>query len=68
MDDIPKNLPSLTRAKKIQKRAKSVGFDWQNENDVIRKIDEEIDELKRAKVSQKKRIFLKKLVIFSLLS
>ena len=54
MDDIPKNLPSLTRAKKIQKRAKSVGFDWQNENDVIRKIDEEIDELKKAKVSQKK--------------
>ena len=54
MDDIPKNLPSLTRAKKIQKRAKSVGFDWQNENDVIKKIDEEIDELKRAKVSQKK--------------
>ena len=68
MDDIPKNLPSLTRAKKIQKRAKSVGFDWQNENEVIRKIDEEIDELKRAKASQKKRIFLKKLVIFSLLS
>jgi ATP diphosphatase len=54
MDDIPKNLPSLTRAKKIQKRAKSVGFDWQNENDVIKKIDEEIDELKRAKASQKK--------------
>ena len=54
MDDIPKNLPSLTRAKKIQKRAKSVGFDWQNESDVIKKIDEEIDELKRAKVSQKK--------------
>ena len=54
MDDIPKNLPSLTRAKKIQKRAKSVGFDWQNENEVIRKIDEEIDELKRAKTSQKK--------------
>ena len=54
MDDIPKNLPSLTRAKKIQKRAKSVGFDWQNENDVIRKIDEEIDELKRAKASKNK--------------
>ena len=54
MDDIPKNLPSLTRAKKIQKRAKSVGFDWQNENEVLRKIDEEIDELKRAKASQKK--------------
>ena len=54
MDDIPKNLPSLTRAKKIQKRAKSVGFDWQNKSDVIRKIDEEIDELKRANVSQKK--------------
>ena len=54
MDDIPKNLPSLTRAKKIQKRAKSVGFDWQNENEVLRKIDEVFDELKRAKASQKK--------------
>ena len=54
MDDLTKNLPSLTRAKKIQKRAKSVGFDWQNENEVLRKIDEEIDELKRAKASRKK--------------
>ena len=54
MDDIPKNLPSLTRANKNQKTPKSVGFDWQNKSDVIRKIDEEIDELKRAKASQKK--------------
>jgi ATP diphosphatase len=54
MDDIPKNLPSLTRAKKIQRRAKSVGFDWQDKNDVMKKIDEEIDELKRAETSEKK--------------
>ena len=54
MDDIPKNLPSLTRAKKIQNRAKSVGFDWQDENDVIKKIDEEIEEIKTAKASRKR--------------
>ena len=48
------SLICLSQLHKIQKRAKSVGFDWQNENEVLRKIDEEIDELKRAKASQKK--------------
>ena len=46
MDDIPKNLPSLTRAKKLQKRAARVGFDWPSSKDVMAKIDEELQELK----------------------
>ncbi len=46
MDDVPKNLPSLTRTKKLQKRATRVGFDWKNSEDIIAKVDEEIAELK----------------------
>ena len=46
MDDVPKNLPSLTRTKKLQKRATRVGFDWKNSEDIIAKVDEEISELK----------------------
>ena len=46
MDDVPKNLPSLIRAKKLQKRASRVGFDWKDANKVIDKIEEELEELK----------------------
>ena len=46
LDDVPSNLPSLTRAKKLQKRAKRVGFDWNDANEVMKKLDEEISELK----------------------
>ena len=44
--DVPKNLPSLLRAKKLQKRAARVGFDWKDANKVIDKIEEELEELK----------------------
>ena len=46
MDDIPKNLPGLTRTKKLQKRATRVGFDWKNSEDIMAKVEEEIDELR----------------------
>jgi len=46
MDDVPKNLPSLTRTKKLQKRASRVGFDWNNSKEILEKVDEEINELK----------------------
>ncbi len=46
MDDVPKNLPGLTRAKKLQKRAARVGFDWKNKQKVFMKLEEEISELK----------------------
>ena len=45
MDDVPKNLPSLTRAKKLQKRAARVGFDWPSSREVMAKIQEEMLEL-----------------------
>ena len=45
MDDIPAAMPSLIRADKVQRRAKSVGFDWDDPDPVFAKIREELDEL-----------------------
>ncbi len=44
--DIPKNLPALSQAAKIQKRCAHVGFDWHNVDDVFAKIEEEVQEVK----------------------
>jgi len=43
--DIPKNLPALSQAAKIQKRCAHVGFDWHNIEDVFQKIKEEVQEV-----------------------
>ncbi|WP_133406089.1 nucleoside triphosphate pyrophosphohydrolase [Parashewanella tropica] len=45
LDDIPVGFPSLSRANKVQKRAASVGFDWDNLNDVADKVTEELSEV-----------------------
>lgn len=44
--DIPKSLPALSQAAKIQKRCAHVGFDWHDINDVFSKIEEEVIEVK----------------------
>lgn len=46
LKDIPSNLPALMRSYKVQQKAAIVGFDWDNTDDVFRKIDEEIEELR----------------------
>jgi len=45
LDGVPKSLPSILRAEKLQKLAAKVGFDWANVEDVKKKLHEEIDEL-----------------------
>ncbi len=45
-------LPALMRAQKIQKKAAHVNFDWDNEADVIGKVDEELAETKEALASE----------------
>lgn len=45
---IPKTLPSLLRAHKLQDKASKVGFDWGRIEDVFKKLDEEINEFKYA--------------------
>ncbi len=46
LSQIPKNLPSLIRAYKVQQKAALVGFDWDEISDVWNKVYEEINELK----------------------
>lgn len=46
LDDLPFALPALTRANKLQKRCAKVGFDWDNPQDVLAKVDEELLEVK----------------------
>ncbi len=43
--DVPKNLPALSQAAKIQKRCSHVGFDWHHKVDVLDKIKEEVLEV-----------------------
>lgn len=48
LDGIARNLPALTRAVKLQKRAARVGFDWPSTLEVLDKINEECSELVEA--------------------
>jgi MazG family protein len=48
LDDIPLALPALLRAVKLQKRAASVGFDWDSAPKVVEKIAEEAAEIVEA--------------------
>lgn len=48
LDKIPKSFEPLLKAYKIQKEVGKVGFDWENPDDIIKKIDEEYTELKEA--------------------
>jgi tetrapyrrole methylase family protein/MazG family protein len=56
MRSVAKALPALTRASKIQKKAAKVGFDFLDEEQMLDKLDEEIQEMKEA--VQKKNITL----------
>ncbi len=53
MNRIPKNLPSLLYAEKLQKQAKKVGFDWDCVDCAYDKISEEVLELKNADVAHR---------------
>ncbi|MBS0855887.1 MULTISPECIES: nucleoside triphosphate pyrophosphohydrolase [unclassified Tatumella] len=45
LDDIPRAMPALMRAYKIQKRCSNVGFDWNETGPVLDKVHEEIAEV-----------------------
>lgn len=52
LDGIAGNLPALTRAVKLQKRAARVGFDWPHTTNVLEKLNEEVAELIEAQNSK----------------
>ncbi len=45
LDGLPKGLPAMKMAEKLQKRAARVGFDWTEAKDVLGKIQEELHEV-----------------------
>lgn len=48
LDGVPPTLPALTRAVKLQKKASTVGFDWNDPRAVLAKLREEIQEVEEA--------------------
>jgi tetrapyrrole methylase family protein/MazG family protein len=55
LDGVPRTMSSLLRAHHLQKRAAQVGFDWEKIEDVMKKVDEELFELKEALQSGNKK-------------
>ena len=54
LDGVPKNLPGLQRASRLQQKAATVGFDWPDISGVWDKIHEELQELQHAIESKDK--------------
>jgi nucleoside triphosphate diphosphatase len=48
LDGVPPTLPALSRAVKLQKKASTVGFDWNDPRAVLAKLREEIQEVEDA--------------------
>ena len=46
LEGVPKSLPAIVKAFRIQEKVRGVGFDWKNKNQVWEKVLEEIEELK----------------------
>jgi XTP/dITP diphosphohydrolase len=45
---VPVSLPAVVKATRIQEKAKQVGFEWDNKEDVWKKVEEEMGELQQA--------------------
>ncbi|MCD6335817.1 MAG: nucleoside triphosphate pyrophosphohydrolase [Candidatus Latescibacteria bacterium] len=48
LSGIPKALPALLKARRVQEKASLVGFDWEQADEVLEKVEEELAELKAA--------------------
>jgi len=58
LNNIPSGMPAMTKSMRIQEKVKSVGFDWDHKEEVVKKIYEELSELKEEinKKNNKKKI------------
>lgn len=54
LQGVPKGLPSLVKAIRIQDKARGVGFDWENKEQVWEKVEEEMNEFKQEDDKEKK--------------
>ncbi len=57
LDGVSLSLPAVSRSLKLQKRAAKEGFDWNNAQDTMKKVKEEVQELfKEIKLNNKNKI------------
>ena len=70
LDQVEKNIPTMLRTLKIQKKASSLNFDWENKTQVLDKVDEEIRELKEALKNNNKKMIEEELgdLLFTIIS
>jgi len=54
LEGVPKTMPALIRAQRLQQKASYAGFDWEKVEEVWEKIYEEIQELKEAQLEEQK--------------
>jgi MazG family protein len=45
---VPQSLPAMVKAMRLQEKAKQIGFEWENKEQVWEKVDEEIAEMREA--------------------
>lgn len=70
LSGVPKSLPALVKAIRLQEKSKQVGFEWENKGQVWAKVEEEIAELKQAESTGNPDLIEEELgdVLFSLVN
>ncbi|MCZ2298702.1 MAG: nucleoside triphosphate pyrophosphohydrolase [Chitinophagales bacterium] len=70
LSGVPKSLPALIKATRMQEKAKQVGFEWENKEDVWKKVEEEMNELQEAIFNKQQQAIEEELgdVLFSLIN
>lgn len=48
LEGVPKSLPAIVKALRVQEKAKQIGFEWENKQDVWAKVEEEMNEFSKA--------------------
>lgn len=70
LDGIPKALPELQKATRMQEKVSKIGFDWEHKDEVWGKVIEEIEEMHESEKSGDKELFEKEMgdVFFALIN
>ena len=56
LEGVPKSLPAMVKAVRIQDKARGIGFDWDNKEQVWEKVEEEIKEFKVEAIANSSKI------------
>ncbi len=70
LEGVPKSLPAMVKAMRIQEKAKGVGFDWDNAEQVWEKVNEEIDEFKTEVINNNRERMMEEFgdILFALIN